>query len=196
LAFWTSLPGVLTGAAALITAVVTLVGLWPTSGKGHNDQPGASTVSERDPAAEASQPETPLTTAAQPNKATTAGGGGVGELIGRGQVTLGDGDNVDLVSGVVSSGVSNDLYLQGNSPDLGDLYTVREAMVITPKLRNRAGCVAALNSRRVDRVPIGELKAGTPVCITTEEGHVAALRIIRPVAIGHPQLVFTYSLWR
>jgi hypothetical protein len=32
--------------------------------------------------------------------------------------------------------------------------------------------------------------------MTIGAGNIVALRIIRPVAIGHPQLDFEYTLWR
>ena len=138
---------------------------------------------------EAAPPETTTT--------TTSSTGEEGDVIRSGEVALMDQDNVDLSEGVVSRGVANDLFLGGSAdPANGALFRVLEAMVISDKPGTRAGCVEALTARRVDRVPLPELKAGTWVCITTEEGYVAALRIISPFAIGSPKLVFAYTVWR
>jgi hypothetical protein len=137
--------------------------------------------------------------ATQPEKTTTAARstGEVGDVIRRGEVTLMDQDNVDLSEGVVSSGVANDLFLGGSAdPANGALFRVLQAMVISDKPGTRAGCVKALSARRVDRLPLPELKAGTWVCLTTEEGYVAALRVVSPFVIGSPKLVFAYTVWR
>jgi hypothetical protein len=137
---------------------------------------------------QATLPDTTATTAA-----STAEGG---EVIRRAEVTLGDRDNIDFVDGQVSNGYFGDVILQGTSPDLGNLTTIRTAMAKTAGPTDRAGCIKALDARRVDRLDFSELPAGAWVCLTTEEGNVVALRIVRPVAIGHPQLVFDYTVWR
>jgi len=196
MAFWTTLPGVLTGAAALLTAVVALAGLWRASDNSDGDRTevlgGSATV------AGAEVQETVATPAAQPETTATTGGGTgeLGEVIRKGQVTLTDRDNIDFVDGQVTNGYAGDVILNGVDPDFGNLNTVRVAMAKTAGPADRAGCVNALNARRVDHLDHSELPAGTWVCLTTEEGNIVALRIIRPVAVGHPQLVFSYTLWR
>ena len=177
--------------AALITAVVALAGLWRASGNDGGDPPATpSAPATVEALPEATQPDTTTTT-------MTASTGTAGEVIHRGEVTLMDQDNVDLSEGVVSNGVANDLFLSGSAdPANGALFRVLQAMVISEKPGTRAGCVEALTARRVDRLPLPELKTGTWVCLTTEEGYVAALRIVSPFAIGNPKLAFAYTVWR
>jgi len=112
------------------------------------------------------------------------------------EVTLEDRDNFDFELGRVGHGDEHDVLLNGIDPDLGDLTTVRVAMRASTGPSTRAGCVKALSSRRVDRIDHPHLPAGTLVCMTTEEGNVAALRIVRPVTVGNPRLTFAYTLWR
>ena len=185
----------MTGAAALLTAVVALAGLWRASGGDDVDQTaalgGPGTVAAAD-----TQRATTTPAAQAETTATTGGGTGkLGELIRRGEVTLTDRDNIDFVDGRVTNGYSGDVILNGIDPAIGELYSGR-AMAITPGPTDRAGCVNALNARSVDRLDHAKLPAGTWVCLTTEEGNIVAIRIIHPVAIGHPQLVFAYTLWR
>ena len=117
-------------------------------------------------------------------------------MIRRGEVTLTDRDNIDFVDGQVTNGYAGDVILNGIDPDFGNLNTIRNAMAKTEDTTDRSGCVEALNARRVDHLDHPELPAGTWLCLTTAEGNIVALRIVRPVAVGHPQLVFSYTLWR
>jgi hypothetical protein len=186
----------LTGAAALVTAVVALAGLWRASDNDDSGRSSASGASQTVATREVDESETAATPTAQPETTATAGGGALGEVVRRGEITLTDRDNIDFVDGVVSNGYAGDVVLNGVDPDAGNLTTVRVAMAKAAGQTDRAGCVEALNARRVDHVGHRELPAGTWVCLTTQEGNVVALRVIEPVAIGHPQLVFAYTLWR
>jgi hypothetical protein len=69
-------------------------------------------------------------------------------------------------------------------------------IIVSTGPNTKAGCVKALSARSRDSIPHRDLPARTLVCMTTEEGNVAALRIIRPVAIGSPRITFAYTLWR
>jgi hypothetical protein len=172
-----------------------LAGLWRASENDDSDGSGAVAASATVP--EVIQPETTATATTQPETtATTSAAPEPGQVIRRGEVTLTDHDNIDFVEGQVTNGYAGDVILNGIDPDYGNLNTVRVAMAKTEGPTDRAGCVKALNARRVDHLSHSELPAGTWVCLTTEEGNIVALRIIEPVAVGHPRLVFAYTLWR
>src|SRR5829696_4066217 len=80
LAFWTTLPGILTGVAALITAIVSLVALWSSSG----DESTPATASNRNVTAMSSEPS--LSTAPE-----SAGG-----VFAQGELTMMTPDDADL----------------------------------------------------------------------------------------------------
>src|SRR5436309_10507434 len=86
LSFWTTLPGILTGLAALITAVVGAVALWKT--QGGNTSPTTA------------GPETVTL-----SKTPTIGAGGH-SFLSTGRVSLARGDSADLERGQI--GVSTD----------------------------------------------------------------------------------------
>lgn len=176
--------------------MVALAGLWRASENDDGDR-SAAVGGSGNAAATETRPETTATPAAQPETTEATGGAGeLGEVIRRGEVTLTDRDNIDFVDGQVTNGYAGDVILNGVDPDSGNLNTVRVAMAKAAGPTDRAGCVEALSARRVDHLEHPELAAGTWVCLTTAEGNIVALRIIRPVAVGHPQLVFSYTLWR
>src|SRR3977135_2873403 len=82
LTFWTTLPGVLTGVAAVLTAVAGLATLWHSSGGG-NGAPASNA------APSASQ------------AGTTSAGTTVHGVLRHGRVSLNSGDSVDLEHGVI-----------------------------------------------------------------------------------------------
>jgi len=178
----------------LITALIALAGFWRATGS-DSASGGMRTITVVQTLAgdEIDRTTTKHTTTAQPTTHSSATPSGI---LRRGQVTLEDRDNFDFELGRVGHGYEHDLLLNGIDPDLGHLTTVRVAMRASTGPSTRAGCVKALSSRRVDRIDHPHLPAGSLVCMTTEEGNVAALRIVRPVTVGNPRLTFAYTLWR
>ena len=117
LAFWTTLPGILTGLAALITAIIGAVGLWKSqSGGGDNGGAQAPVVATTD-----------IT--------------GVSH-----QLSLAPGDGADLEKGQIGSLVNADLAFGPEStPTLrAGASTFFAPVEGTP---NKARCTAALSSR-------------------------------------------------
>src|SRR2546423_7306305 len=87
LAFWTTLPGILTGLAALLTAIVGAVGLWKSQGGGNSGTSSESLVA---------------TSTAE----TGASGGATG---GHGRLTLVRNDSADLERGQIVNSTDADL---------------------------------------------------------------------------------------
>jgi hypothetical protein len=180
LAFWGSLPAVLKGLAAVITAAIALLGVWRSlDGGGETLKPSAGAGGGATSAA------------GEP-------GGPTGDALAHGRLTLQDKDTANLKAKHVSAGGADaDVSLLGaGTPDYGMLYAPYGGLLaMATDLDDKAGCVAALNARSSDRVQLPDLQQGSLLCLKTHAGEIALLHIVSPVAIGSPQLVFEYTLW-
>jgi hypothetical protein len=179
-AFWRSLPGVLTGIAAVLTAVIGLIGLWRSLDDGN----GA---------------ESSLTGRAATVAMTTGEPGTLsGDVLAEGRLTMRDEDAANLRRKRVSAGDPEaDLVLYGaGTPDFATLYAPYGGLFADASGGvDKAGCVEALTTRTRDTVQLVDLAEGSILCLKTHAGTIAALRIVSPPAIGNPQLVFDYTLW-
>jgi len=157
LAFWTTLPGILTGLATLITAIIGAVGLWKSQ-SGGGDNGGA---------------QAPM---------------GVSH-----QLSLAPGDGADLEKGQIGSLVNADLAFGPEStPTLrAGASTFFAPVEGTP---NKARCTAALSSRHDTSEIVSQVEKSW-VCVSTVEGKVAGLRIIKAPGIGSAKLVLAYVIW-
>jgi hypothetical protein len=189
LAFWSSLPAVLKGLAAVLTALVAVLGVWRSV---RDDSEGAAPA----PATE------PVTVGATTQDTGTGTGDyartPTGSVLAEGRLAMRDNDTANLRRERISVGDPDaDLWLTGaGNPDSGIVYAPYGGLFSDPvEANDKAACVAALNARTRDRVPLAELEAGTTLCLKTHEGGIAALRIVSPVEIGSPELVFEYTLW-
>lgn len=180
-AFWSSLPGVLTGIAAVITAAIALAGLW------RSQDDGGETASS--PPAEVG-----ATTVATTTDATATAAGGV---LAEGRLTLRDDEAANLRAKRVTNVGNSDIWLMGGgNPDFAVLYAPYGGLVTeAPSADDKAGCVAALNARSADRLQLAELAPRSVICLKTQTGAIAALRIVEAPAIGSPELVIDYTLW-
>ena len=161
LAFWTTLPGILTGLGALITAIVGVVGLWKFQ-SGGGDNGGA---------------QAPLTDIT-----------GVSH-----QLSLAPGDGANLEKGQIGSLVNTDLAFGPEStPTLrAGASTFFAPVEGTP---NKARCTAALSSRHNTSEIVSKVERSW-ICVSTIEGKVAGVRIIKAPSVGSAKLVLAYVIW-
>jgi hypothetical protein len=189
-AFWTTLPGILTGVATLITAIVGLVALFNTSGGGQNNPPAPISTSglanhvETSPAAPSSIQATDLTH--QP----------AGVFV-TGNIRMSGAVDVDLEKGLVGLGVpGRDLYLYCSGVDC--LLAVDDGALMTTAERpgGKPACISALTTRHDISLNLFDLSTGQTLCVQTNDGHVGALRILSLPGVGTTEFVFSYTLWQ
>jgi hypothetical protein len=184
LAFWGSLPGVLKGLAAVITAAIALIGVWRSLDGGGGDDTAS-------PSTSGGSGTTASNAVGEP---TTPGS----DALAAGRLTLRDDDTANLKAKRVRVGDPNaDLSLQGaGTPEFGILYAPYGGLLAeTSGAVDKAGCVEALTARSGDRVQLADLRPGSKLCLKTAAGAIALLQIVSPPAIGSPELVFEYTLW-
>jgi hypothetical protein len=179
--FWTTLPGILTGSAAMVTAIVGLITLLNGLG-GERSNTGANQVA----------PGQSISTS---GPQTTSGSPPNGVFI-QGHLTMKSPDDADLEKGVVGPGVSGgDLYLYCSGVDCL-LNSMSSLMTATEKPENKSSCARALTSRQDDALYLRQLRKGQTLCVQTADGHIGALRILGLPGVGTIEFVFSYALWR
>jgi hypothetical protein len=171
LAFWTTLPGILTGVAALITAIVGAIGLWRSQSDGNS-------------AGSTNQPVT-ATSAAQTG--TSSG------HVARGRLSLVRGDWADLERGQVGNSTDADVtFGPGTTPTL---LSAGSAFLAPAQARpTKRSCTTALRARHDTSEIVSELDTNR-VRVSTTEGHVAVARIISAPGVGSAKLVLGYTVW-
>lgn len=152
--FWATLPGILTGVAALITALVGVAAL--IIGLQDDDVP----------------PTAPSTSASTTE--STGGGNGQGSTV---EMRVGDGLDVD--SGTVGDVSGSEVFW--SSAGGWDLNGRRAALVEGEP--DEAGCLAALEQRADTFQPVGRFDDQV-VCVETTEGAVAAVAPSTPDSSG------------
>jgi hypothetical protein len=163
LAFWTTLPGILTGVAALITAIVGAVGLWKSqSGGGDHGGASATVVATND------------------------------TLVSH-QLSLNPGDGADLDKAQIGSLLNTDL---GFGPESTPTLRAGASTFFAPVegTPNKARCAAALSRRRDTSEIVSQVERSW-VCVSTVEGKVAGVRIIKAPGVGSAKLVLAYVIW-
>lgn len=183
LAFWSTLPGILTGVAALITAIVGLASL-VNSWSG-----GGQTASPSDPAAALSSSNTSAT--------ISSGSGASGQdsagTVENGHLALHRGDEADLEPGLI--GVSPNADLMFGPESTPYLHAVGTAFLAPiQKGPNKATCRHALSGRHHAFEAIPDLSAPW-VCVSTSEGHIAFVEILRAPGVGSAELKLRYTTW-
>jgi hypothetical protein len=190
LAFWTTLPGILTGVAAVITAIAGLISYWQTTGTstGNANQPTQQTAAQQPthtPTSATSQPNgtTPTRTVAQANG-----------IRARGRINLNRGDQADLEQGLVAITPNSDLsFGPETTPNL--FATASAFLAPTDLPPSKRVCRAALTHRH-DAFEILPTLDTKWICVSTTEGHIAAVTVIRTPGVGNPELDLGYTVWR
>jgi hypothetical protein len=189
LTFWTTLPGILTGSAALLTAIIGLITLL----NGTRADPASSPNDSGAGAVEASP-----SPAASPSSdsAVAPPGGPPAGVFARRELTMKSPDSADLESGLVgSSPPGYDLYLYCSGTEC-ILNAMRSLLTVADGAETRDDCVAALRTRREQALTLGQLQVGQTLCIQTEEGHVGTIRIRELPGVGSIDFTIAYTLWR
>jgi hypothetical protein len=188
--FWSTLPGILTGIAASVTAVVGLIALLTGLGGPGGDHQTLDQASG--PSSQAGAAQTPQ--GAHPSIAASVSPRDV--LIG-GRLTMESVDEADLETGVVRPGVAGgDLYLFCSGGSCG-ISAPGNGLITDAKQQvgTRSGCIEALTTRHDLTVDLGHLRVGQRICVQTNDGHISALTIVGLPQVGATQLTFSYTLW-
>jgi hypothetical protein len=186
LAFWTTLPGVLTGAAALITAIVGLATLLHFG----EDTNGTSSPPETLASAPSSMTAPGTTSSAETGSSAPQAAG----IMKTGRLALRRGDEADLEHGRVGSAPEDDIMFGPEStPYLHASATAFLAPIETPP--SKRGCERVLSDRRDPSEVIPNLSTRW-VCVSTSEGHVAFVKIVRLPGVGSAQLTLDYVVWQ
>ena len=189
LTFWTTLPGVLTGVAALVTAIVSVVTL--VSGMGGDGEAESRSAGAK-PATTLQETAASATSASAPPATSVAG-----DVLVQGELTMKSPDDADLEKGVVGPGVpEGDVYLYCSGLDCILNATGSGLMTRTDGPADKRGSAAALNSRREQALEVADLEVGSTLCLQTREGHLTAPRGTGLPSAGSPEFTFDYSLWR
>ena len=171
LAFWTTLPGILTGLAALITAIVGAIGLWKATDNG------------------SSSPTTAGGTVATSETSTVASG-----FLSSGRISLVRSDPADLERGLIGQSADADVMFGPESTPT--LHAGAEAFLAPVDTRPaKSACVAALNGRHDTQELVSEIERKW-TCVSTTEGNVAVVRVISAPGVGSAKLVLGYTVWR
>ena len=192
LAFWTTLPGIFTGAAALITAVAGLVAIFYT----HNDNGSSKSGSKPASATTAAHSSAAHGTAAKGSTTSppASQSGPTAAVIAHGLVILRRMDAADLERGLIENAAGTDISFGPEStPYLhasGDTFL---APLSAPP--SKSACRNALNTRHDAFEALPNL--GTRViCVSTDEGHIAVVQVIRMPGVGSNTLTLAYRVWR
>jgi hypothetical protein len=183
--FWTTLPGILTGSAAVITAIVGLITLLNGLGGGqHNGGQHNGTANQ-----------VPVEIASSSGPATASSHLSNGIYVQRNRFAMKSPDDADLETAVVGSGLSRgDLYLYCSGTQCL-LNAMSSLMTATEDRGTKSSCIAALSSRHDQALDLGNLRTGETLCVQTQEGHVGALRILGLPGVGTIEFTFSYILW-
>jgi hypothetical protein len=179
LAFWTTLPGILTGVAAVVTAIVGLVTI-VQSGSNGGSAPAAQTAAVTSPAA--------TTGLAATTGASTPAG-----VLAHGRLSMNRDDSADLEQGVIVNSATSDVTFGPEStPYLHSAIDAFLAPVQAPA--TKSACTHALTARHDAFEALPQLDTKW-ICVSTTEGHVAVVHIVGVPGVGSAQLVIDYIVW-
>lgn len=182
-AFWTTLPGILTGSAALLTAIVGLLTLL----RGSSNEADDPRIDPAGPSAAIVEEEDGLPP--RPDSASAAG------VFVQGRLTMRSPDSADLETGLVGSSPSGaDLYLYCSGIEC-ILNGMSSLMAVADSAGDRPACVRVLSARRDQALDLGTLRPGQSLCLQTAEGHVGVLQVVALPGVGSIDFVFAYTLW-
>jgi hypothetical protein len=180
-AFWTTLPGILTGGAAAITAIISLLAVFHPSEHASTGTTAPTVTSRLGPATVSTPP--------------TAAAGPTSGVLAQGQLSQKVGDWADLEGGRTGNGVpSADLALLGGVYELtslgGPLAPAGDGTI------DKSACAAALNAHNDTYEILSQFHVGSQLCVDTHDNHVAVLRVVSLPGVGNSQFVYAYTVWQ
>lgn len=192
--FWSTAPGILTGVAAVITAVggVLAVMLVPDGNPQPSAGSGTAASSISESATAGGVPGTPSTSPdVTPSPVEPPGVPDAGELSGAATVELLPGDRFDVDTGVAGNAVDDEdvVYNEYN----GHLYLEGARHAVVDSWTDQAGCTAALE-RRSDDMVSSERFGEAAVCMLTSDDVLAQVRPSEPAEDG--RLSMDVIVWR
>jgi len=174
--FWATLPGILTGVAALITACAAVLALFlarPSGSSGPTTATGASggtpSVGTGSPTTATREPSDDSRAGTSPGDATNAPSGDGPD--GASNIVLEPGDSLDVDKGVAG----NDVAGADVRRSCCGLYLEAVRHAIVPSWTNESGCIEALRSRSDDSM-LYERFGDAAVCVVTDEDAIAQIR--------------------
>jgi hypothetical protein len=184
LAFWTTLPGILTGVAALITAIVGLATLV------HSWQGGGQTAPQQQTPAAATSSS--LTSTEASSGSGTSGQDATGTSK-KGRFVLGRGDAADLEQDFTGFSANDDVMF---GPESNPYLYASGTAFLAPiqRIPSKPTCRRALSQHRDPYEAISNLSAPW-ICVSTTEGHVAYVEIVRTPGVGSAELDLKYTVW-
>ncbi|MFR9777796.1 hypothetical protein ACL02O_17295 [Micromonospora sp. MS34] len=202
--WWNTLPGVLTGIAALITAIGALIGALHVIGLFDAQRPAAPSAETTS----AGMPSVGHTVGSSPVDASASSTAGPATIVSalpsmpgamsQGLLTMTGVKSADLESGVVGFALPGQDFLVtvgGSRFSLSGAYMGSYMSPIDSAPR-KSDCTAALGTNRLGDVDIDSESVGRWWCVRTGEGHTGAVQV-KSVSIDAPQqLVLAYVLWR
>lgn len=184
LAFWATVPGILTGMAALITAGVGAFSLWHTLNTGRaTPAPAVSAAA---------------LTVASPTLPSRGNGSPSIAVLRQGQISLDCNSGANLERGQVGPSIPQpDFVWVGPHCEPGQLSMVASGHLAQAREPvDKQACVSTLTMSPNTYLSLDALSAGSWLCVETGGSqHVAALHILALPAPGAQQLTFTYSVW-
>jgi len=189
LTFWTTLPGILTGVAAVITAIVGLVTL--LSSVGNDSKRPAATVGPAQVTTTA--PSSTTAPAAEATTQSTTRQANPGEALSHGRLEMMRGDYADLERGVTEASANADLIFGPESTP--HLFGTASASLAPSRGRpTKRACASALSTRNDPFVILPQLNTNL-ICVSTTEGHVALVRITSVPGAETAPLRLLYTVW-
>lgn len=181
--FWKTVPGILTGLAALVTAIggliVVLVQVFGTPGQDPPADTGTHVNGE---------------SAIAETAATTAGTAGpAGSLLRSDQVEMNADDWIDLEAGKVGKWVATSDFVMIGSDRFSS--TPYPTTVVSGPI-TKAACAAALDKRDDGGAAFSEIEDDQWMCVETEEKHLAGVRIVKRPTAGDPVAGLDYVIWK
>ncbi|WP_124861217.1 hypothetical protein [Micromonospora arida] len=194
--WWNSIGGLLTGFAAVITAIGALIGALHVVGVIGGTGAAAPSQDATGPGAGADSPPAGSPSRTSTGKVPVAPS--VDGASGQGLLTISSITSADLESGIVGFGVpGQDFMVMPGGRTFGlngtPMGTYFSTIGSDPR---KEACVEALTTNRLGDLDIDADSLGRWWCVRTNEGHTGAITV-KTVSVEAPrELVLGYVLWR
>lgn len=124
-------------------------------------------------------------------------------MLRQGQITMGADDYADLEAGLVGNAIDQpDLYFPADQGVLPEDYPLLDSggtnsyLAPTDGAPDQQHCRGALAGRHDQYINLPHFPPGSLVCVFTNEGNVAAVRLVQFSHPPHQQLVLDFTVWQ